>query len=157
MVSCVPSLDSHVKPHHLPVGRVAVFALAWMLISQLMMTIIDWMHPVSPGQPFYNFRDYDLRYFIPAELMTGVLLGWLLFALLSRARTKLVRSVTLLSCLCAIPLSFGATTLGGFWAWSKYRVILMVCCGFSAAAIVIVAGFGLVKGLHWAFTRTRIS
>jgi hypothetical protein len=157
------------KPHHLPAVRVAVFALAWMLISQLMISVIDWMRTVSQDQPFYNFRDYYLRYSVPAELMMGVLLGWLLFALLNHAQNKSARIAIILSCLGSVVFSYWAAGISAFvpiWTYLPFQisffanqvltVILMACCGFTAAAIVILAGFGLAQGLHWAFTRTAV-
>jgi hypothetical protein len=157
-------MTAMLKPRHRAAVRVAVFALAWLLILELTTSIIDWMRPVSQGQPFYNFHDYDLRYFIPAELMTGALVGRLLFALLSHARTMSVRITTILSCLCSVVFSYWATVMSAFvpiWTYLPFRityfvnevltVILMACCGFTAGAIVILAAFGLAKGLSLAF------
>jgi hypothetical protein len=140
-------------------------ALFWPLIGEITANFIVWLRV---GNDDFIFPSMDLlRRLIPAGIVSGFFLGWLIFYLLDRVRTTTVRILTVLSCLFSVTISDRATLMAGFvavWWYLPFRIsyfvnevltlILMICCGFTAGAILILVGFGLAKALNLALKWT---
>ena len=141
---------------------IIAFALFWPLIGELIANFIVW---IRVGKDDFIFPSMDvLRRLIPAGILSGLFLGWLVFYLLDCVRSKAVRILTVMACLFSATISDRATLMAGFvavWWYLPFRIsyfvnevltlLLMSCCGFTAGAILILAGYGIAKALNFTF------
>ena len=141
---------------------IVAFALFWPVIGELIAGFIIW---TRVGEAEFIFSHLEvLRRFILPSVVSGFFLGWLVFALLDRTQSMVTRIVIVLSCLFSAVISDRVTLLAAFvqvWYYLPFRIsyfvnevlsqILMACSGFTAGAIVILAGFGLARALNVAF------
>jgi NhaP-type Na+/H+ or K+/H+ antiporter len=119
---------------------IIAFALFWPLIGELTANLIVW---IRVGKDDFIFPTMDvLRRLIPAGIVSGFFLGWLVFYLLDRVRNTAVRILTVLACMFSATISDRATLMAGFvavWWYFPFRIsyfvnevltmILMTCCG----------------------------